>query len=78
MPVDVVRNARYLARRSRNGIAMGLSVAATLVGLLTVGGLMSLFTGRSLVWSAVRMALLGSAAAALTYGIGRLLGVSVS
>jgi VIT1/CCC1 family predicted Fe2+/Mn2+ transporter len=30
------------------------------------------------VWSAVRMALLGSAAAALTYGIGRLLGVSVS
>jgi len=29
------------------------------------------------VWSAVRMALLGSAAAGLTFGIGRLLGVSV-
>ena len=63
---------------TRGPAALGAAVAATLVGLLTVGGLMSLFTGRSLVWSAVRMALLGSAAAALTYGIGRLLGVSVS
>jgi VIT1/CCC1 family predicted Fe2+/Mn2+ transporter len=39
---------------------------------------MSLFTGRSLAWSALRMALLGSAAAVATFLIGRLLGVSVS
>jgi VIT1/CCC1 family predicted Fe2+/Mn2+ transporter len=44
------------------------SLAGTLVameiGLLTVGGLMSLFTGRGVVWSALRMAILGPAAGA--------------
>jgi VIT1/CCC1 family predicted Fe2+/Mn2+ transporter len=57
------------------------SLLGTLVametGLLVVGGMMSLFTGRALVWSALRMALLGSAAAAATFVIGRLLGVAV-
>ncbi|MFZ5877682.1 MAG: VIT1/CCC1 transporter family protein [Nitrospirota bacterium] len=47
-------------------------------GLLIVGGLMSLFTGRGVLWSAVRMAVLGSAAAAATFVIGRLLGVAVA
>jgi len=54
------------------------TLALTEVSLLAVGGLMSLFTGRSLAWSALRMALLGSAAAAATFLIGRLLGVSIS
>jgi VIT1/CCC1 family predicted Fe2+/Mn2+ transporter len=54
------------------------TVLVTEASLLAVGALMSLFTGRSLAWAALRMALLGSAAAALTYAIGRLLGVSVS
>jgi vacuolar iron transporter family protein len=62
----------------RGPAALVAAVAATLAGLLLVGALMSLFTGKSLVWSAVRMALLGSAAAGLTFGIGRLLGVSIS
>jgi VIT1/CCC1 family predicted Fe2+/Mn2+ transporter len=53
------------------------SLLAMEAGLLIVGGLMSLFTGRSVLWSAVRMALLGSAAAAATFVIGRLLGVAV-
>jgi VIT1/CCC1 family predicted Fe2+/Mn2+ transporter len=48
------------------------------IGLLTVGGLMSLFTGRGVVWSALRMAILGSAAAGATFLIGRLLGVAVA
>ena len=63
---------------TRGAPALVGTVVTTELGLLLVGGLMSLFTGRSLVWSALRMALLGSAAAALTFGIGRLLGVSVS
>jgi len=62
---------------TRGTPALVATIVATEAGLLTVGGLMSLFTGRGLVWSAVRMALLGSAAAGLTFGIGRLLGVSV-
>jgi VIT1/CCC1 family predicted Fe2+/Mn2+ transporter len=53
------------------------SLIAMEVGLLIVGGLMSLFTGRSVIWSATRMALLGSAAALATFLIGRLLGVAV-
>jgi VIT1/CCC1 family predicted Fe2+/Mn2+ transporter len=63
---------------ARGAAAFGGTIVVTEVGLLTVGGLMSLFTGRSLWWSAVRMALLGSAAAAATFAIGKLLGVSVS
>lgn len=53
------------------------SLIAMEAGLLVVGGLMSLFTGRSVMWSAARMALLGSAAAGATFLIGRLLGVTV-
>ncbi len=53
------------------------SIIAMEAGLLIVGGLMSLFTGRGVLWSAVRMALLGSAAASATFLIGRLLGVAV-
>ena len=58
--------------------ALIATVAITLAALLSVGALMSLLTGRRLIWSALRMALLGAAAAAATYAIGRLLGVSVS
>ncbi|MEW6683622.1 MAG: VIT1/CCC1 transporter family protein [Nitrospirota bacterium] len=53
------------------------SLLAMEAGLLVVGGLMSLFTGRSVLWSAARMALLGSAAAGATFLIGRWLGVAV-
>lgn len=52
------------------------TVVAMELGLLVVGGLMSLFTGRSVIWSAVRMALLGSAAALATFSIGGWLGAA--
>jgi VIT1/CCC1 family predicted Fe2+/Mn2+ transporter len=66
----------YVVARGRPALAG--TVVTTLAGLLGVGGLMSLFTGRNPWWSALRMALLGSAAATATFLIGRLLGVSVS
>ena len=53
------------------------TVVAMELGLLVVGGLMSLFTGRGLIRSALRMALLGSAAAGATFLIGRLVGTAV-
>jgi len=53
------------------------TLVVTEVSLLLIGALMSLFTGRNAWWSALRMALLGSAAAAITYLIGSWLGVSV-
>lgn len=63
---------------TRGTPALIATIAITELSLLTVGGLMSLFTGRGVVWSALRMALLGSAAAAATFLIGTLLGVSAS
>ncbi len=46
--------------------------------LFVLGGLVSIFTGRSLLFSGFRMVGIGIIAAAVTYVIGRLLGVSVA
>jgi VIT1/CCC1 family predicted Fe2+/Mn2+ transporter len=54
------------------------SIAASAAALGGVGVLTSLFNGRSAVFSATRQVLFGCAAAALTYGIGTALGVSLS
>jgi vacuolar iron transporter family protein len=51
------------------------SAAVTLLALFAVGLGLSLFTGRSALWSATRMALIGGAAGAATYLLGRALGV---
>lgn len=58
-------------------LAVILSGALSAVGLFAVGALTSLFTGRNLVYSGVRMVLVGGAAATVTFLIGRLIGVSV-
>jgi VIT1/CCC1 family predicted Fe2+/Mn2+ transporter len=44
---------------------------------MTIGVGTSLFTGRSMMFSALRQLLIGAAAAAITYGAGRLVGVSL-
>ena len=54
------------------------SAAVCGAGLFVLGGLVSIFTGRSLLFSGFRMLGIGILAAALTYFIGRLLGVSVA
>jgi len=46
--------------------------------LFVVGGLISIFTGRSLLFSGFRMLGIGALAAAVTYFIGKLLGVTVA
>ena len=53
------------------------SAAVCGVSLFVVGGLISIFTGRNLFFSGFRMVAIGTLAAAVTYLIGRLLGVSV-
>jgi VIT1/CCC1 family predicted Fe2+/Mn2+ transporter len=62
---------------ARGQVALVGTIVAAGAGLLGVGALMSLFTGRGVIWSALRMALLGAAAAGLSYAVGRLLGVSI-
>jgi vacuolar iron transporter family protein len=58
--------------------AIAVSVGLTALALATSGAVTSLFNGRSPAFAAARQMLFGCAAAALTYGIGRLLGVSLS
>lgn len=52
------------------------SIALSAIGLLTVGALISRVTGRNIWFSAVRMLFIGSLAAAITYMVGRVIGVS--
>lgn len=53
------------------------SFIVSLAALFLVGALVSLLTGRSLLFSGFRQVGLGAAAAAVTYLVGRLIGVSV-
>jgi VIT1/CCC1 family predicted Fe2+/Mn2+ transporter len=61
-----------------SGVAsLGIAIALTGAALLAVGGLLSLFTGRSALYSGLRMLLIGAAAGTVTYFIGTLLGVTL-
>lgn len=57
--------------------ALLLAIALAVLSLFSVGAALSLFTGMHALWGGARMLLLGSAAGAATFGIGRLLGVSL-
>ena len=58
--------------------AVALSVALSIVGLFVIGAAITLFTGRSVWFSGTRQVLFGLAAAAITFLIGRLIGVSLA
>lgn len=57
--------------------AVGLSVALSTLGLFGIGAAITLLTGRSIWYSGMRQVLVGLAAAAITFGIGRLIGISL-
>ncbi len=54
------------------------SAGASAAGLFLVGGAISLFTGRSMLYSGGRQLLFGLAAAAVTFFIGRLAGITLA
>ena len=58
--------------------AVGASVALCALALFAIGVVTSLFNGRSPWFSAARQVVVGCAAAAVTYGAGALLGVSIT
>lgn len=58
--------------------AIGLSVVLALGSLFVVGALVSLLTGRGLLYSGLRQVGIGGAAALVTYLVGSLIGVSVA
>lgn len=57
--------------------AVVLSAALSGVTLFAVGGAMTVLTGRGFLVSGLRMLGIGAAAAAITFGVGKLLGVAV-
>lgn len=48
------------------------------LGLFLIGAGITLLTGRSILYSGMRQVIFGFAAAAITFGVGRLLGVSIA
>jgi len=66
----------YMFIRSSN--ALPVSAAVCGLSLFIVGALLSIFTGRNMAYSGGRMVVIGALAAAVTFLIGRLLGVSVA
>ena len=54
------------------------SIALTAMSLFGVGAAISLFTGRNAFLDGLRMLSIGAAAGAVTYGVGTLMGVSLS
>jgi VIT1/CCC1 family predicted Fe2+/Mn2+ transporter/rubrerythrin len=58
-------------------IAVITSIILSTIGLFVIGIVTSIFTGKSALYSGGRMVLFGLLAAALTFGIGRLVGVGL-
>ncbi len=58
--------------------AIIVSVSASAIGLFLIGGAITLFTGKNVWYSGFRQVVFGLAAAAITFGIGKLIGVSVT
>jgi VIT1/CCC1 family predicted Fe2+/Mn2+ transporter len=58
--------------------AVILSSILSAIGLFLIGSAITLFTGKSIWFSGFRQVLFGLSAAAITYGIGYLIGVSVA
>jgi VIT1/CCC1 family predicted Fe2+/Mn2+ transporter len=62
-----------------NGLqAVAISLGLSAIGLFFLGAAITILTGRSALVSGLRQALFGMLAAAITYGIGRLIGVSIT
>jgi len=62
-----------------NGMkAILFSTVLSGLGLFLIGAAITLFTGKSVWYSGLRQVLFGLAAAAITFGIGRLIGISVT
>ena len=63
---------------SQGATAKWTAVALSLTALFSVGAAMTVITGRLWLWSGARMAMIGGTLAAVTFGIGSLLGVATS
>jgi VIT1/CCC1 family predicted Fe2+/Mn2+ transporter len=58
--------------------AIVISVVSSAAGLFLIGSAITLFTGKSIWYSGLRQVIFGLMAAAITFGIGKLIGVSLA
>ena len=58
--------------------AIIISVVLSAMGLFIIGSAITLFTGKSIWFSGFRQVVFGLIAAAITFGIGKLIGVSIT
>lgn len=58
--------------------AIMVSAVCSAIGLFAIGSAITLFTGRGVLYSGIRQMLFGLAAAAVTYIIGKVIGVSIT
>jgi predicted membrane protein (TIGR00267 family) len=58
--------------------AVIISVVFSATGLFLIGAAITLFTGKNVWYSGFRQVLFGLAAAAITFGIGKLIGVTIA
>ena len=61
-----------------SSLAIVVSVIASALGLFGIGAAITLMTGRSVWYSGMRQVIVGLAAAALTFVIGRVVGVTIA
>lgn len=59
-------------------MAVAISASLSAIGLFVIGSAITLFTGKSVWYSGFRQVGFGLAAAAITFGIGKLIGVSIA
>lgn len=59
-------------------VAFVAALVASFVSLFVVGAAVSIVTGRNMLFSGTRQVLIGAAAAAVTYGVGSLIGANVA
>ena len=57
--------------------AVYISMGVSAIALFLVGSAITLMTGRNIFYSGTRQVIIGLAAAVITYGIGKLIGVTV-
>jgi len=58
--------------------AVLISILLSAIGLLVIGSAITLFTGKSIWISGFRQVFFGLAAAAITFGLGRLIGIAIA
>jgi len=58
-------------------LAIVISVSASAAGLFLIGAAITLFTGKNVWYSGFRQVLFGLTAAAITFGIGKLIGINL-